>query len=261
VLLDKPIRFAVERVGLSWLPPVWHRSLAEPSWAWRTVKAKLGRAIRFLGDPAYREEQLLSEVREGREEGMLTDSEADRVVAQIKDPYIQKYLRCLAVHICTLFISEITVVIVTAAVTLYCLLHRGMPWAASLGAGGAAAAAMQLLPISLGSLTRGTYVVFIMIKERDIRNYYIAAPISFIRVIGYLAFPLQMVSHDPALARFLAGRWTRRMVRIIPVFGEHGALLEHGVFDAFFNLPLSLARLMRRRKRRTAPGPGAPVAS
>jgi hypothetical protein len=81
-----------------------------------------------------------------------------------------------------------------------------------------------------------------MIKDRDVKNYCVAAPVSFLHVVGYLAFPLQMASHNPALARFLAGRWTMGMVRLVPVFGERGGLLEHWVFDFFFNLPLSIRR-------------------
>jgi phosphatidylglycerophosphatase A len=30
--------------------------------------------------------------------------------------------------------------------------------------------------------------------------------------------------------------------RLVPVFGEHGALLEHGVFTLFFSVPISLRR-------------------
>ena len=97
--------------------------------------------------------------------------------------------------------------------TAYCLFAKGLTWPESVGLGTAAAATIQLLPISPGSITRGVFVLFLMIKERDIRNYYVAAPISFLHVIGYLAFPLQMVTHNPALARFLAGRWTRNRLR------------------------------------------------
>lgn len=246
--LNRPVRFAIERLFLSWLPWRWHRAVAEPAWAWRAIKMKVGQAMRFLRDPSYREEQLVAEVAEGRREGMLTDHEADRVIAQIKDPYIQKYLRCLAVHVCTLPVTQVVMLIVGVAVTLYCVVYRRMPWPESVGLGTAAAATIQLLPISPGSISRGIFVLYLMIKERDIKNYYIAAPISFIHVLGYLAFPFQMVTHDPALARFLAGRWTRRVVNAVPVFGEHGALLEHGVFDMFFNFPLSVARLLRRRR-------------
>jgi hypothetical protein len=81
-----------------------------------------------------------------------------------------------------------------------------------------------------------------VIRERNLRDYWLAALVSFWKYIGYLGFPLQMVAHDPALARFLAGRWAKNAVRFVPVFGERGGLLEHMVFDLFFNLPLSVKR-------------------
>jgi hypothetical protein len=96
------------------------------------------------------------------------------------------------------------------------------------------------------------FVLYLMIRERDIKNYYIAAPVAFIHVIGYLAFPLQMVAHDPALARFMAGRWATSAVRFVPVFGERGGLLEHFVFDVFFNFPLSLKRRFQTRPLATS---------
>jgi hypothetical protein len=232
---------------VGWLPAKWHRALAEPRWAWARLRAALGRGIRFLRDPEYREERLLEQVELGREEGSLSDSEANRIVEEIKDPYIQKYLRCLAVHLCTVPITQVVMVLAGAAVTVYCLVYRQLSWAESMAYGTAAAATIQLLPISPGSITRGLFVLFLMIKERDIRNYYVAAPISFIHVLGYLAFPLQMVTHNAALARFLAGRWSRSTVHLVPVFGERGALLEHAVFDFFFNLPLSIRRRFREQ--------------
>mgnify|MGYP006971789518 FL=1 len=86
-----------------------------------------------------------------------------------------------------------------------------------------------------------------MIRERNWRDYLIACPLSFVKYIGYLAFPLQMTTTYPSLARFLAGRWATRAVHIIPVFGEKGALFEHWVFDAFFNLPRIFARWAKPR--------------
>jgi hypothetical protein len=87
-----------------------------------------------------------------------------------------------------------------------------------------------------------------MIRERNIRDYWIAVLISFWHYVGYLAFPIQMVAKFPALSRLMAGRWATQMVGIIPVFGERGALLEHWVFDTFFNLPITLRRRFREKK-------------
>jgi hypothetical protein len=56
-----------------------------------------------------------------------------------------------------------------------------------------------------------------------------------------------MTTSYPSLARFLAGRWATGAVRIVPVFGEKGALLEHWVFDAAFNYPRVFAKWARPR--------------
>jgi hypothetical protein len=73
----------------------------------------------------------------------------------------------------------------------------------------------------------------------------VALLVSFWKYIGYLGFPLQMVRQYPALSRLMAGRWAKSMVHIVPVFGESGGLLEHAVFDLFFNLPLSVRRAFK----------------
>ena len=241
-LVHQPVRYWLQRICFGWLPPTWHRALTERAYAWTRLREAVGFVLQFLRVPLFREQWLLDQVRIGREEGMLSEVEADKITHQVKDPYIQKYLRCLSVHVCTVPVTQIVMVLAGAAVVAYCLVYRQLNWVESMGYGTAAATAIQLMPISPGSLTRGLFVLYLMIKERDIRNYYIAAPVSFLHVIGYLAFPLQMVAHDPALARFMAGRWAKSVAHIVPVFGESGGLLEHAVFDLFFNLPLSIKR-------------------
>jgi len=75
---------------------------------------------------------------------------------------------------------------------------------------------------------------------------------GFFKYIGYLAFPIQMAYRYPALARFMAAHWATGATRVVPVFGERGALLEHGVFDLFYNRPLTVRRKMRTRAERRA---------
>jgi len=241
-LVHRPVRYWTERVLFGWLPARLHRYLTDPSYAWAKIREAISYTVRILRVPAFREECLLEQVSVGRKEGMLTDGEAERIEREIKDPYIQKYLRCLAVHVCTVPVTQVVMVVSGAAVVAYCMAYKQLGWAQSLAYGTAAAAAIQLMPISPGSIARGLFVIYMMIKDRDIKNYCIAAPVSFLHVVGYLAFPLQMASHNPALARFLAGKWTIGLVHLVPVFGERGGLLEHWVFDFFFNLPLSIKR-------------------
>jgi hypothetical protein len=71
--------------------------------------------------------------------------------------------------------------------------------------------------------------------------------LGFFKYVGYLAFPIQMTYHYPALARFMAAHWSTEAVHIVPVFGERGALLEHWVFNLFYNRPLTIRRRMRKR--------------
>jgi hypothetical protein len=133
--------------------------------------------------------------------------------------------------------------VVSVAVAVWVWIAFGKTWQEGMAYAVAVLALFQVTPISPGSIVRGSYVVYLMIRDRDVRNYWVAALVSFWKYIGYLGFPLQMVQHYPSLSRFMAGRWATRMVHVVPVFGESGALLEHWVFDAFFNLPLTLRRL------------------
>jgi hypothetical protein len=107
----------------------------------------------------------------------------------------------------------------------------------------------QITPISPGSLVRGFYVVFMMIKDRSFKDYNIAVFLGFFKYIGYLAFPIQMTYRYPELARFMAGHWATEAVHMVPVFGERGALLEHWVFGLFYNWPLTIRRRMQKRAK------------
>ena len=231
--------------GVLPLPVKWRRALIDPTFAWRGLKNAVLYPIRFYRDAEFRVQWLTNEIEAGAEEGMLTAEERDHILARVGDPYIQKYLKCVAVHICTLPATQIVSVIVA----LYCM-ARGQ-----YALAGAMLALFQVIPLSPGSLLRGTYVVYLMIKERNWRNYWIAGLVSYWKYIGYLAFPLQMVTEFPALSRFMAGRWATKMVHFVPVFGERGALLEHWVFDLFFNVPLSLKRRLLGTRNKPEPDP------
>ncbi len=243
-LTQRLFSFWLQKVFLSWLPPSWHRFLTDKTFAWESTKYAVTYPIRFYRDAEFRETWLLQNVEAGHREGMLTDEEAEHIRDNVKDPFIQKYLKCVAVHVATLPITQVISVI--AAV--YAMIAFGQTWQEGLMYAGAILAAFQATPISPGSLVRGTYVLYLMVKERDVKDYWIAAVISFWHYIGYLGFPIQMVARFPALSRLMAGRWATNIVHIIPVFGERGALLEHWVFDLFFNVPISLRKIMKRKK-------------
>jgi len=230
---------------LSVLPAWLHRFWTD----WQYVKERLAffivRPVRLYFNAELREKWLADMVNEGQRNHMLTDEDAKVILSHLKEPFIQKYLISLVVHLLTLPVTQI--VSVTIA-TIYWFTHRGQPNAWTIGIG--IIAFFQVFPISPGSLVRGFYVLYLVIRERNFKDYNIAVFLAFFKYIGYLAFPIQMTYHYPTLARFMAAHWATGAVHIIPVFGERGALLEHGVFCLFYNRPLTIRRRIRMRAER-----------
>jgi hypothetical protein len=243
-LAETPGLFFLERFTFGWLPIGLHRLCIRPILAWQGIAAFFKFIYDFAKDEAFREKWFLDQVAEGEADGMLTKEEHDHIVSIIKEPYIVKYLKSMAVHFCTIPITQIVSLITGGFVYAY-FIGKGESHAAAAGWFAATLVAFQVTPISPGSICRGLYVVYLMIRERNWRDYLVACPLSFVKYIGYLAFPLQMTTTYPHLARFLVSRRATTLVHIIPVFGEHGALLEHWVFDLFFNVPQIMGRHIR----------------
>ena len=231
---------------LSLLPAGLHRFLTDLQFAKDKLSNLTVRPVRLYFDANLREQWLREMVFEGQKNQLLTDDDAEIIFSQIKEPFIQKYLKSLAVHVCTLPVTQIVSLLVAGA---YVLLNPDMPrtqaWAIGLGI----IALFQVVPISPGSLVRGLYVLYLVIRERNFKDYNIAVFLGFFKYIGYLAFPIQMTYRYPTLARFMAGHWATEAVHVVPVFGERGALLEHGIFQLFYNWPLTLRRRMRKRSQ------------
>lgn len=242
-IAENPWLYIVNR-PLAFLPAGFHRFLTDKAYFKERLYLMFVKPVQLYFKPAVREKWLKDMVEEGRKNRMLSDEDAKGILAQIDEPYIQKYLKSLAVHMATLFLSE--TVFLTIAV-VYILGHPEFGWAEATARAALIIGAFNLLPVSPGSLVRGIYVIGLCIKEKNIRDYRLALPVSFFKIIGYLAFPLQMAYRFPELARFMAGHWATEAVHVVPVFGERGAWLEHAVFDAFYNYPLSLGIRIKKR--------------
>jgi len=202
---------------MSILPVGLHHFLTD----WQYFKERLAfimlRPIRLYFNAELRAEWLNDMVQEGKKKHILTDEDAEIILGQVKEPFIQKYLKSLAVHICTLPITQVISVMIAI---IYVATHPEMPRAQSYGIGLSIIALFQVVPISPGSLVRGLYVLFLVIKEKNFKDYNIAVFLGFFKYIGYLAFPIQMTYRYPALARFMAGHWATDAVHIVPVFGD-----------------------------------------
>ena len=237
---------------LAWLPAGLHHFLTDASYARQRLEYITLRPVRLYFNNALREQWLRDMVTEGKGNHLLTDEDAQTILSQIKEPYIQKYLKSLAVHVCTLPVTQV-VSVLTAI--LYVLMHPEVPRTQAYGIGLGIIALFQVVPISPGSLTRGLYVLYLVIREKNFKDYNIAVFLGFFKYIGYLAFPIQMTYRYPALARFMAGYWATEAVHVVPVFGERGALLEHKIFNLFYNWPLTIRRRMQTRSRIRATQP------
>lgn len=248
LLAKHPGLFLLERWTLGLLPAGLHRAASEPLYVFRRIGAFFLFLKNFIGNAAYREKWFLDQIDDGKRQGMLTDEEYAEIRNQVHDPFIVKYLKCLGVHFATLPVTQIVSVAV-GAVVAFKMLAAGKSWADASLAFAAIVALFQVLPISPGSICRGLFVLYLMVRERNFRDYMVAMPLSFVKYIGYLAFPLQMTATYPKLARFMAGRWATSAVHIVPVFGERGALLEHWVYDLFFNIPQAFGIWAKPRVR------------
>ena len=237
-LAKHPVVFWLQAPTLAFLPAGLHRILTDRRYALDVLRQVVLRPVRLYFDAALRRQWLVGMIEEGRDEGMLRPEEARHILGRVDEPFIQKYLKCLAVHVCTLPVTQM----VSGALAAYYFFFVAKTWEDAVTWSLVILAVFQITPVSPGSFVRGAYVVYLMIRERNWYDYRLASVISFWKYVGYLGFPIQMVSSYPVLARFMAARWATQGIRLVPVFGEHGALLEHGFFNLFFNVPISLKR-------------------
>jgi hypothetical protein len=229
---------------LSILPIGIHQFLTSWTYAKERLTFIFLRPLRLYFKTEMREEWLREMVAAGQAKYIINDDEAEVILSKIKEPFIQKYLKSMAVHVCTLPITQVVSIIVAG---LYVMLHPELPRATAYGIGIGIIALFQVTPISPGSMARGLYVLYLVIRERNFKDYNIAVFLGFFKYVGYLAFPIQMTYRYPELARFMAGHWATETVHMIPVFGERGALLERWVYCLFYNWPLTISRRMQKR--------------
>ncbi|MCP4710509.1 MAG: hypothetical protein GY869_17945 [Planctomycetes bacterium] len=240
-LVNHPIRFLLG-MPLGFLPAGLHRLITDGQFAREKLIFIFVRPLRLYFNAELREQWLRDMVTEGQKNHTLTEEDAGVILGQLHEPFIQKYLKSLAVHVCTLPVTQVVSIII-AAIYYFTHLEDENAWKVGIGIIGL----FQVVPISPGSICRGAYVVYLVIRERNFKDYNIAVFLGFFKYVGYLAFPIQMAYRYPVLARFMAAHWATGAVHVVPVFGEQGALLEHGIFGIFYNLPLTIRRRMKAR--------------
>jgi hypothetical protein len=241
-LYKNPIRFILH-LPVSIMPAGLHRFMTDPS----ILKDKLYfifvRPYKLLRHAELREQWMREMVIQSQKKHILSDEDAKIILSQLDDPFIQRYLVALVLHILTLPVTQLVGLIIAA---IYWMYHPELSFLEASAYAAVILGVLAIVPISPGSLSRGLITTIMAIRDRTVKEYNIALPLSYFKYIGYLAFPIQMTYSYPAMARFMAAHWATDAVHIVPVFGEGGALLEHWVFCLFYNRPLTIRRRMQR---------------
>ena len=240
-LYNNLFRFLLH-VPVSIFPASLHRFMTDPSVLKKKLYFIFKRPFKLYFNAYLREQWLCDMVTQGKKKHILSDEDADTILTQVNEPYIQKYLVSLVVHLMTLPVTQIVSVIVAY---IYYIKHPDMDETQRGIAVGGILVLFQVIPISPGSFCRGLYTTILAIRDRNFKDYNIALFLSYFKYVGYLAFPIQMTYRYPAMARFMAAHWATDAVHIVPVFGERGALLEHWIFCLFYNWPLTIRRRMQ----------------
>jgi hypothetical protein len=241
-LYNNLFRFCLH-VPVSIFPAGLHRFMTDPAILKNKLYFVFVRPLKLYFNAHLREEWLRDMVTQGKKKHILSDDDADTILSQVNEPYIQKYLVSLVVHLMTLPVTQIVSAIVAY---IFYIKHPDMPEKEKAAAVAGILVLFQIIPISPGSFCRGLYTTILAIRDRNFKDYNIALFLSYFKYVGYLAFPIQMTYHYPAMARFMAAHWATDAVHIVPVFGERGALFEHWIFCAFYNWPLTVRRRMQR---------------
>ncbi|MCK4601751.1 MAG: hypothetical protein KAU28_04760, partial [Phycisphaerae bacterium] len=100
-LMASPCRFLLH-LPLSLLPAGLHRFCSDHAFRAEKLRYIFVRPVRLYFNAEAREQWLRDMVAEGQKHHMLSDEDAEQIRSKIKEPFIQKYLQSLAVHVCTL---------------------------------------------------------------------------------------------------------------------------------------------------------------
>ena len=126
-LADRPWRF-FGHWPLSFLPAGLHRFLTDWGFARDKLAQLFVRPLQLYFNAQVREQWLRDMLAEGQKKHMLSGDDAGIILRQLGEPFIQKYLKSLAVHICCM---PVTHVVAVAVAIIYVLMHPEMPRAQS----------------------------------------------------------------------------------------------------------------------------------
>jgi hypothetical protein len=235
--------YCLDRLSLGWLPARLQRILSDRAEFQKLLSALVVHPLRLLLRPDYRFAWLRGILEMQQEQGLISASQQIELEKQLGEPHLASFSRDLG----------ITVGLEVFSKTIYGLLA-----AYGLSSGDFLPLALAVLgPVPPSGVIRAGYVAVQLAwelpgiwRDRDrqlLVSRLLGLAVAPWRWVGNLFAPLEMFSSYPDLSLLMAEHFVVRMVRVVPVLGGPGLLLEYWAFQAVYNLPLSLRRWLAGR--------------
>jgi len=238
--------YLVEKLLLSWQPPALHRFFTDPEARRALARSLIVDNVRLCLDKPYRETWLVAIIDEGVAKGVIEPEVAALLRQQVGEARMQSYVRDFGITIGL----EVLAKALYLGLAAYGVSTRDF-WPLAIAA---------LSPISPSGLVRATYVLAQLAfdaphiaRHRD-RRLLLSRVLGLIaapwRVLGNLFAPLEMFAYYNDMSLLLGDYHISRLAAKVPVFGGRGKLLEYGVFNAIYNVPLSVRTALVERQGR-----------
>ncbi len=240
--------YVVEKLLVSWLPSPLHRVLVDPSEVLKHLQSVFLHPLRLLISQDARCTWLENILDVQLKRGLVSSERYFILHNQVCEPHMQGFIRDLGFTAgLDLFSRMVYLMLGIYAVKTGDFLPLGFAVLGPFPPSGPVRLIYVLtqLIIDLLPSRRQNQPIF-----RVLEAHIAALLIAPWRWLGNL-FPLVEISTVYTHLSFLiAEYYTTRIVRVIPVFGGEGKLLQHAVFQGIYNIPLSLRAELDRIKTR-----------
>lgn len=227
-------------LALGWLPDGLRRLLLDPAARREWLRRTLLHPWQLMTNPAYRAEWLANQLQAGAARRRIAPDVLQALQEQTRDPRLHNFVRDLGL---------------TLALDLFArLLYLGLALYAAASGNFLPLLVAALGPLSPSGLVRVVYLSVGLLTQlarrsgrlprRQFAARLVAIGLAPWRVLGNLASPVELFVVFPTLSLALAESTIASLVKRLPVLGGRGRVLEYWAFQALYNLPLSILRVL-----------------
>jgi hypothetical protein len=243
ILAGSIISYLMDKIILSYLPGGLQRFVTDPGVRKNVVQGLIIQPVRLLVDVGFRRIWLDEILAQQMQKGIITKLQVERLHDQVSERRLQGFLRDLGLTIALeLFAKLLYLVLVMYGLRTRNFLPLGI---AAFG------------PIAPSGILRAVYVLVELIvdlpailRQKEHKLFWtrllglVTAPW---RLVGNLFAPLEMFTYYNEMSLVLGDYLVSKMVRVVPVLGGRGMILEFWAFNLTFNLPLSIRKMLEER--------------